>query len=223
MERSLVTTEDGSHTVYLPEMDEHYHSTHGAVNESKHVFIQAGLEHVNSDQPTILEVGFGTGLNALLTLQKSLQNKQKIRYVALEPFPLKDHIFKQLNFDAALDFEGAAGFLQKMHQANWNFPVFITDDFVLHKLQNTLQETLFKEEAFDVIYFDAFAPSKQPEVWGAENFKKCYSALKPGGVLTTYSSQGQVRRDMEEAGFNTEKIPGPKGKREMLRAIKITS
>ncbi|MGM0566635.1 MAG: tRNA (5-methylaminomethyl-2-thiouridine)(34)-methyltransferase MnmD [Bacteroidota bacterium] len=223
MERSLVTTEDGSHTVYLPELDEHYHSTHGAINESKHVFIQAGLEYVNADAPAVLEVGFGTGLNALLTLQNSIAKKQKTRYVALEPYPLEAHIFEQLNFNDSVKFEGAGRYFQKMHTAQWNFPVFITDDFVLHKLQHTLQETSFKEAAFDVVYFDAFAPAKQPEVWSTENFEKCFQALKPGGVLTTYSAQGQVRRNMQEAGFKTEKIPGPTGKREMLRAIKETS
>ncbi len=223
MERSLFTTEDGSHTIYLPQLDEHYHSTHGAVNESKHVFIQAGLEQVNADDPAVLEVGFGTGLNVLLTLQKSLINKQKFRYVALEPYPLEAHIFKQLNFGAVLEFEGAGAYLQKMHEVQWDFPVFITDDFVLHKLKHTLQDTSFMEDAFDVIYFDAFAPATQPEVWSTENFEKCFQALKPGGVLTTYSSQGQVRRNMQEAGFKTEKIPGPKGKREMIRAIKVRS
>lgn len=223
MERSLVTTEDGSHTVYLPELDEHYHSTHGAINESQHVFIQAGLEYLRLDEPTILEVGFGTGLNALLTLQNSIAKKQKIRYVALEPYPLEADIFKHLNFDDSAEMAAPDNYLQKMHEAQWNFPVFINDDFVLHKLKHTLQETSFMEEAFDVIYFDAFAPAKQPEVWSAENFEKCFQALKPGGVLTTYSSQGQVRRNMQEAGFKTEKIPGPKGKREMLRAIKETS
>lgn len=222
MKRKLIKTEDGSHTVLLENMSEHYHSTHGALNESMHVFIEAGLKHVDHAQKvlTVLEVGFGTGLNALLTLDYAISNKRKIQYVGLEPFPLEEELYQQLNYETFLELSANEEYLQTMHSRDWNFPYYYTDYFVLNKIQSTLQEAELQEAAFDVIYFDAFGPDKQSEVWTVENFRKCYQALKADGVLTTYSAKGQVKRDLQEVGFVVEKISGPKGKREMIRARK---
>lgn len=221
MESRLIVTEDGSHTIFQPELQEHYHSVHGAISESKHVYIEAAMQQFSEEKTlTILEVGFGTGLNALLTLVEAIKRKQKVRYVALEPFPLSSVFYEKLNFGELTGFPDAHRYLQQMHQKPWNFPYYYSDYFLLHKLDTTLEDASLQNEAFDVVYFDAFAPGKQPGVWSTGNFRKCCDAMKHGGVLTTYSSQGQVKRNMQDAGLTVEKIPGPTGKREIIRAIK---
>lgn len=225
MSEKIITTEDGSHTLYREDLEEHYHSTHGAIQESQHVFIEAGLRKAihRNDPVKVLEIGFGTGLNALLTLKEALGLKKKIQYVTLEPLPVSEEAYQQLNYGSLLDLEDASTYLKKMHESAWNFPFYFTDYFILNKIQSKLEDAEFQDEVFDVVFFDAFAPSKQPEVWTLGNFSKIFKALKPGGILTTYSSQGQVKRTLKEAGFEFEKIPGPKGKREMLRATKPIS
>jgi len=186
------------------------------------VYIDAAMKQVKpvEEALTILEVGFGTGLNALLTLGEAIRQKKKTRYVALEPYPLDPEIYERLNFGEIMDFPDAGDYLLQMHRREWNFPYYYSDVFLLHKLITTLEEATLQEEVFDVVYFDAFAPGKQPEVWSLQNFRKCFLAMKAGGILTTYSSQGQVKRNMEESGFSVEKIAGAAGKREMLRAKK---
>ncbi|HKK09398.1 MAG TPA: tRNA (5-methylaminomethyl-2-thiouridine)(34)-methyltransferase MnmD [Bacteroidales bacterium] len=222
MSEKLIVTEDGSHTLYLEDLGEHYHSTHGAIQESQHVFIESGLRQAISKKAPIkvLEVGFGTGLNALLTLSEAVSSKKKIQYVSIEPYPLKEEIYKNLNYGKLIEMKDADTYFQKMHQCNWNFPFYFTDYFILNKINSKLEDAQFQPEAFDLVFFDAFAPGKQPEVWSEENFAKIFAAMNPGGILTTYSSQGQVKRTLIAAGFEIEKIPGPKGKREILRAIK---
>lgn len=222
MEKKLVTTSDGSHTLYLPGIDEHYHSTHGALQESRHVFIGKGWNLLDkSIEPVnVLEVGFGTGLNALLTLIESEKDKRKVHYIGIEPYPLEEQFFKKLNYGRLLDYDKVENYLQQMHEKDWNFPFYITEYFILNKLRTKFEEATLQPSMFHLIYYDAFAPGKQDELWNKTNFEKCYAALKDGGVLVTYSSKGQVKRNLAEAGFNVLKVEGPEGKREMLRAIK---
>ncbi|MCF8232627.1 MAG: tRNA (5-methylaminomethyl-2-thiouridine)(34)-methyltransferase MnmD [Bacteroidales bacterium] len=222
MERKLITTSDSSHTIYLPEMEEYYHSTNGAIQESRHVFIRKGYHFIDEaiDNVNILEVGFGTGLNALLTLLESEKTGRRVNYVAVEPYPLEKDLYQKLNYGELLNYEKAGSYLQQMHETKWNFPYYIGEDFILNKLSYKLEDTDLKPSVFHLVYYDAFAPGKQEEMWNKDLFKKCYEALQEGGVLVTYSSKGQVRRDLAEAGFTVSRIEGAAGKREMLRAIK---
>ncbi|MCF8309716.1 MAG: tRNA (5-methylaminomethyl-2-thiouridine)(34)-methyltransferase MnmD [Bacteroidales bacterium] len=222
MERKLITTSDGSHTIYLPEMEEYFHSHNGAIQESNHVFIQKGFHFIDKAifKVNILEVGFGTGLNALLTLMESKKTGRKVNYVAVEPYPLEKEFYEKLNYGELLDFDKAGTYLQQMHETKWNFPYYIREDFILNKISYKLEDTTLKPSVFQLVYYDAFAPGKQEEMWNKELFKKCYDALQEGGVLVTYSSKGQVKRDLADTGFSVAKIEGAAGKREMLRAIK---
>lgn len=222
MERKVVQTADGSPTLFLPELNEHYHSIHGARQESLHVFLKQGLDawlELHEQGPSILEVGFGTGLNALLTLQKALEEQINIEYTTLEAYPLGEE--QVTAFAQAMQWQSPLEekqFLQ-LHQVPWEQMVKLTPAFFLYKHESKLEEIVLKEN-YDVIFFDAFAPDKQPELWTTEIFTTLFQALRPGGVLTTYSAKGQVRRNMQAAGFEAERIPGPPGKREMLRAWK---
>jgi len=222
MQRKLILTSDGSHTVSVPEMNVTYHSIYGAIQESRHVFIQAGFR---SDRPTksgqcsILEVGFGTGLNALLTAIEAEKSEESIYYVALEPFPLDEEQARSLNYCELLGRKDLQADFTRMHQCEWNRGLAVTEDLLMHKSKHTLQSFQHKTK-FHLIYFDAFAPNIQPELWTKEIFEKMYAFLEPGGVLVTYCSKGDVRRAMQAAGFLVEKLPGPKGKREMIRAAR---
>ncbi|MEO1253271.1 MAG: tRNA (5-methylaminomethyl-2-thiouridine)(34)-methyltransferase MnmD [Bacteroidota bacterium] len=219
----IITTEDGSHSLLDEKLNETYHSTRGAQGESMHVFIKAGLEHWISqnleDEVFVLEIGFGTGLNAFLSAQFALQNHKRIHFASLEPFPITNEIYENLNYHNSKKEEEL--FL-KIHQCEWENEVIINDRFFLKKMESTLEDITFPE-LFDVVYFDAFAPNKQPEVWFLENLKKCHSLLKSGGVLITYCAQGQFKRNLAEAGFNVETLPGAMGKKEMVRGIKKNS
>jgi len=214
----LETTADGSSTLYVPELDEHYHSMNGAVQESQHVYIAAGLNHYlqlfnyNSKEIQVLEFGFGTGLNAFLTVLEAEKHKVKIHYTALEKYPLPKEITDQLNYPA----ENHTLF-QRIHQTAWEKPVSITPYFILQKLEIDFADFDFPNH-YDVVYYDAFAPDKQPEVWSQELFDKLFLSMNQGGVLTTYCAKGNIRRMMQQAGFTVERIPGAVGKREMLRA-----
>ncbi len=223
MQREIITTEDGSSTLYVPELNEHYHSIHGAIQESRHVFIDAGykLFSHSTDTINVLEVGLGTGLNALLTYEEATRNYRKVNYVGIEPFPLSPIELKQLNYAELIDFEDSAKVFMQMHTAAWDIvPRYISDSFILHKLKKGLAEAGFKPESFQLVYFDAFGPDVQPELWEKHHFVKLYDALAPGGVLVTYSAKGSVKRALKEAGFEVENLPGPPGKREMTRAKK---
>jgi tRNA U34 5-methylaminomethyl-2-thiouridine-forming methyltransferase MnmC len=221
MERKIILTGDGSHSISVPELNVTYHSIHGAIQESLHVFIQAGLidsrmfDYVGVHH--VLEIGFGTGLNALLTLIEADKHKNRIYYTALELYPLNESETKQLNYCEQLDLPQYKTLFEKMHECNWEEMREITEYFRLTKIKcNLLEYTT--ENSFYIIYFDAFAPNAQPELWTRKVFDKMYSLLQPGGILVTYCSKGDVRRNMIAAGFEVEKLPGPKGKREMLRA-----
>lgn len=216
--RELQETADGSHTLFIPEMDEHYHSINGAVQESRHVFIEAGLHHQEKRDIIVFEVGFGTGLNAFLTLLDAGGMSRKVDYYSVELYPLEPELVQVLNYGEVICPEKKDLFYA-LHAAAWNETVSITDYFTLHKIQADNNSCELPEN-IDLVYFDAFAPDKQPEMWSQEIFDKLYAHTSEGGILTTYCAKGVVRRMMQKAGYSVERIPGPPGKREMLRAIK---
>jgi tRNA U34 5-methylaminomethyl-2-thiouridine-forming methyltransferase MnmC len=217
--RELVVTEDGSSSIFLPEFNEHYHSTHGAVQESLHVFLKMGWEEIipGRREIDILEIGFGTGLNAWLVYEESLkESSPKVYYSSIEAFPVSAEMALQLNYGTP---EQKADFM-KLHDAEWNAGVKINSKFELEKIHTTFADFIpFRK--YDLVFFDAFAPRVQPEMWTKEVFDKMFAAMNPGGILVTYCSKGDVRRNMIAAGFSVEKVPGPPGKREMLRSSKI--
>ena len=218
MQREIRLTADGSHTLSIPEMGVTYHSHHGAIGESVHVYIAAGLQPFlnNSGRNTIhiFEMGLGTGLNALLTLQKAIAYKQHIRYTAVELFPLTETESAQINYGHLLTMQDK--FLQ-LHNCEWEKDIRIHEYFTLKKIKAPLSDAIIKYPV-NCIYFDAFSPTVQPELWTRQIFEKMYRALVDGGSLVTYCSKSEVRRNMTAAGFSVTKIPGPWGKREMVRA-----
>ncbi len=214
----LITSEDGSHTIYRVDLDENYHSTHGAIQESKHVFIKNGLQPLLKTKPalTILEVGMGTGLNVLLTAKEAQKNKQQIHYIAVEAYPLSNEIIEKLNYGTLLDSEKT---WQKIHQIEWGRIGVVNNYLTLQKVKQKIEE-FEPHKAIDLVYFDAFAPQIQSELWSFEVFDKLFNFMNTNGILVTYCAKGQVRRDLEAVGFEVERLEGPPGKREMLRAIK---
>lgn len=212
--RDTELTKDGSSTLYSARFDQHYHSIHGAVQESQYVFLDMGLKAIGGMEPIrILEMGFGTGLNAFMTCQ---QTNRAVHYVSLEAFPLSQEEVRDLNYGKLL--EDAETF-QRIHDASWEEIVSITDQFSLNKHHIALEDFPGTTD-IDLVYWDAFAPGSQPELWTEEVFRRVYSWMSPGGILTTYSAKGDVRRALIAAGFHIEKLPGPPGKREMLRATR---
>lgn len=203
-------------------MDETYHSRHGAIQESGYVFINKGLNYLKSrDNPgllSILEVGFGTGLNAWLSLQWAVEQNIQIQYHSLETFPLPVEIWKALNYYS--NPEGAESF-QRLHQVPWQEWCDINPFFKVYKENESLQSVSLEPSYFDLIYFDAFAPNKQPEMWQLPMLEKVAVAMKPGSVFVTYCAKGQLKRDLKSLGLEVESLAGPPGKREMVRAIKI--
>lgn len=224
MQIKIITTADGSHSLYIPELNEHYHSTHGAIQESKHVFIEAGLKHVakKTSDIFVFEVGLGTGLNALLTYLESQSSGLKIKYTAIEAFPLEKEITEELNYVHLLDTENsAADVFRKMHSCDWEKEHRFSDSFLFKKIKKSLQEIVPEKERYDLVYFDAFGPPVQPEMWTEDLFSKLFAALKPNGALVTYCAKGEVKRTLKKVGFIVESLPGPPGKREMIRALKM--
>lgn len=219
LKRELQVTSDGSHTLYMPDMDEHYHSVNGAIQESEHVFIEAGLHRLSKKEIRVLEIGFGTGLNAFLTLLDSMQTDVNITYYSMELYPLDIALVQNLNYGKVL-CTGEEDMFMALHEAPWNQSASITPNFTLHKMKGDCNQAELPNE-IDLVYFDAFAPDKQPEMWNQELFNKLYFRMNAGGILTTYCAKGAVRRTMKESGFSVERIPGPPGKREMLRATKL--
>lgn len=218
-------TADGSLTLYVPALHEHYHSTHGAWQESAHVFIGAGLRPLlagaaRSGPLRVLEVGLGTGLNALLTLEDAQAAGAVIEYDGLETYPLPAAAVAALQpeWDARGPAMGAH--FARLHAAPWHGPVALAPGFTLTKKQEPVQEAALPPAHYDLVYFDAFAPEKQPELWTEDIFHNLYYAAAPGAVLVSYCAQGQFRRNLRAAGWLTEKLPGPPGKREMTRAHK---
>jgi tRNA U34 5-methylaminomethyl-2-thiouridine-forming methyltransferase MnmC len=222
LKREILITKDGSTTIHLPDWNEQYHSTNGAIQEAYHVFIDAGLDKIienNIDIVSILEIGFGTGLNAFITFLEGKKRNLKIDYVGVEAYPVIVEEISKLNYVSELNAENNVAIFEKMHTVFWEEKHQISNDFSLTKRKQFFQE-ITDENKFDLIYFDAFGATNQPELWTVEIFKKMFVALKQNGILTTYSAKGSVRRAMQEVGFIVERLPGPIGKREMLRGSK---
>jgi tRNA U34 5-methylaminomethyl-2-thiouridine-forming methyltransferase MnmC len=214
----LIKTSDGSHTIYVADLNEHYHSIHGAVQESSIVYIANGLGFSDVDPVNILEVGFGTGLNALLTAVSGFSRNRKIVYTSIEKYPLPESLVRNINHWSYAGAEGKTIF-DKIHSAGWGKTEEITSDFFLRKLESDLTVDVI-EGKFNLIYFDAFGPEKQPEMWSDSVIRKISEATERGGIFVTYSAKGEVRRLLKAHGFKVTMLPGPPGKREMIRAIK---
>jgi len=218
MHSELLITSDGSHTLFVPEIDECYHSSHGAIQESRHIFIESGLKHCTKKEIRVLEIGFGTGLNAFLTLIEAEGGSKKIRYTSLEKYPVEVEKAFQLNYSDLIAPEFKEIF-EKLHTSLWNEVAQISTFFSLKKVEADFTKYDFTEK-YDVIFFDAFSPEKQPEMWTVEQFEKLYKCCNFEAVLTTYCAKGDIRRAMQKAGFKVERLQGPPGKREILRGIK---
>lgn len=218
MNREIVRTKDGSSSLYLPELDEHYHSSHGAVQESRHVFIQNGLAHfLDKNSIDILEVGFGTGLNAILSLEVSVKHNLNVCYTAVEPYPLSMSEVDQLNYEGFVRKDIFDNYFRKMHELEAGEWQILKDDFHLKKYHQVLLECDSSVQ-YDLIYYDAFGPRAHPEMWELPALEKAVSQLKKSGIFVTYCVKGSVKRNLKELGMYTEKLPGPPGKREMLNA-----
>jgi tRNA U34 5-methylaminomethyl-2-thiouridine-forming methyltransferase MnmC len=214
----LVITNDGSHSIFNPEINETYHSKHGAIVEAEHVFIRNGFSAVNKQNINILEIGFGTGLNALLSSQKAVQKKVNVNYHTMELYPVNKESYTKLNFTDLIGLEQKE--LLILHTSAWEKECKINDYFTLTKSKSSLEKYTTNTK-FDIIYFDAFSPEKQPELWNESIFKKMYSYLKEDGFLVTYCAKGVVKRTMKAVGFEIIVLDGPPGKRQMTRANKF--
>lgn len=220
MKRRIITTGDGSKTIQIEDWNEQYHSKHGAVQEAYHVFIEHGLWLFNNRSITILEVGFGTGLNALITLLEAAKQQLTVEYIGVEAFPVSVDEISALDYCRQLGADNVEASFNKMHRSNWEEEVAITPDFSLLKQKKDFRQ-IDEENLVDLVYFDAFGARVQPDLWTEEIFSIMHNALKQEGVLVTYAAKGSVRRAMQAVGFTVERLPGPPGKREMLRAIKM--
>ena len=236
MKRNIITTSDGSKTIQIEEWNEQYHSIHGAIQEANHVFLKHGLLfyselvsesktenncHTEPVEVSILEIGFGTGLNAFLTLIEAEKLILNINYVGIEAYPVQLDEIKQLNYVELISTNHEAIF-EKLHNTSWETSHQITSNFQLEK-QKKFFKDITAENEFNIIYFDAFGARVQPDLWTEDIFKIMFKALKDNGILVTYSAKGSVRRAMQAVGFTVERLPGPPGKREMLRARKMRS
>jgi tRNA U34 5-methylaminomethyl-2-thiouridine-forming methyltransferase MnmC len=220
VKREIIQTLDGSTTIHLEEWGECYHSKHGAIQEAKHVFIKNGFSLFTESPISVLEIGFGTGLNAFITFLEANKKQQHINYVGVEAYPVAANEVLMMNYVAELGADEHENVFKIMHESNWDEAISITDLFTLTKRKQFFQE-IDDVETFDLIYFDAFGYQVQPELWSTDIFRRMYAALKPNGVLVTYAARGVVKRSMIEVGFKVEKLAGPPGKREMFRARKV--
>ena len=220
MKREIIQTHDGSTTIHIEEWDECYHSKFGAIQEAQHVFIKNGLSLFENKTISILEIGFGTGLNAFITFLESQRLNQSIDYVGVEAYPVSPEEVLLMNYVSALAADNESTTFEKMHESNWEEQIILRNNFVFTK-RNQFFQDIDDLEKFDLIYFDAFGYRVQPELWSTAIFKKMYKALKPKGILVTYAARGVIKRSMMEVGFTVEKLAGPPGKREMFRAKKI--
>lgn len=219
MKREIIQTLDGSTTIHLTEWDECYHSKHGAIQEAQHVFIKNGLSLFHNKSISILEIGFGTGLNAFVTVLEGKKLNQVIEYVGVEAYPVSASEVLSMNYVEELNANEDRAIFEKMHEANWEEKILISEDFTLMK-RNQFFEAIDDKNRYDLIYFDAFGYRVQPELWSTAIFRKMFESLKSNGVLVTYAARGVVKRSMIEVGFTVEKLAGPPGKREMFRATK---
>ena len=220
MKREIIKTQDGSTTIHLLEWEESYHSKHGAIQEAYHVFIKSGFDLFEEKPLSILEIGFGTGLNAFITFIEANKTNKSIEYTGVEAYPVLLEEALSMNYVTELHASDNQSVFETMHQMSWNETHQLSSNFKLTKRQQFFQE-INDCNQFDLIYFDAFGFRVQPELWSLEIFQKMYAALKPGGVLVTYACRSSIKNAMLESGFQVEKLPGAPGKREMLRARKI--
>lgn len=220
MKRSLITTSDGSCSLIMEDWGETYHSVHGAIQEAKHVYIAQGLDGIDKQHVAVLEMGFGTGLNAYLTLLRAQEQNKHITYHTIEAYPLTNLEIKGLNYPTLSQSEAYQPYFDRLHSLPFDQAHQVTEHFDLYKMLTTFEKAQLPEDYFDVVYYDAFGYQYQPELWSLDLFKKVFNALKKGGKLATYASRGVIRRTMLEAGFTVEKKPGPIGKREILVATK---
>lgn len=218
----IVLTGDGSHTLFVPELNEHYHSTYGALTESLHVFIRSGLDSfADGSDVTVFETGFGTGLNAFLTALAAVRRNLSVRYLAIEKYPVDPQMALQLNYPNLLqdNEQRADRVFSDIHNAAWEVMIEINPNFHLQKINGDMCSYI-PDIDFDLVYFDAFAPEKQPGMWAEEIMRRLVSSMKPGGIFTTYCVKGSVKRILKDCGLAIEKLPGPPGKREILRGVK---
>lgn len=220
MKREIIQTKDGSTSILLPDWNETYHSKFGAIQEAKHVFIKNGLSLFSGESVSILEIGFGTGLNAFITYLEAKNSGQTINYTGVEAYPVSEEDALKMNYVSELGANSSEEIFLKMHQGNWNEKVELDSNFTLEKQNKKFQE-ISDEEKYDLIYFDAFGFRVQPELWSLEIFQTMFKALKPNGILVTYACRSSIKNAMKESGFQVEKLNGPPGKREMLRARKL--
>jgi tRNA U34 5-methylaminomethyl-2-thiouridine-forming methyltransferase MnmC len=220
MKLRLINTSDGSLTLYSEEFDETYHSVNGSITESQHVFINEGYNSSKSDPIFVLEIGFGTGLNAFLTFLQAQKTSKATYYHTIELFPVSPDIYCQLNYAKILTPDAVDEFLE-LHKADWNSEIPISKYFNFAKYLEDIAIYNFRTNIYDIIYFDAFSPARHPDAWTEPIFKKMFNTLKPGGIITTYCAKGEVRRRMQSAGFKVYRLPGPPGKREMLKGVKV--
>ncbi len=220
LKRELLQTNDGSLTIHIPEWNESYHSKHGAIQEAYHVFIKNGLDFFSDkNEVSILEIGFGTGLNAFISLLESQKRNQKICYTGIEAFPVSSEIYEKLNYHELLNTLENKDLFLNLHHSEWNKKQEIIPSFSLEKIQIKFEEITFKNQ-FDLIYFDAFGFRVQPELWSLDIFQRMFRSLKNEGILTTYACRGLITRNLKESGFQVKKVSGPIGKREMTLAFK---
>lgn len=219
MEREIIHTQDGSTTIQIKDWDECYHSKHGAIQEAKHVFIKNGLALFADKKISILEIGFGTGLNSFITYLEANKSGQKIDYTGVEAYPVSELEIQSMNYPQELDALDSEAVFSKLHSSEWNTKIQLSDTFAFTKRKQFFEE-IDDVEQFDLIYFDAFGYRVQPELWSVSIFEKMYKALKSNSVLVTYAARGIIKRNMQEVGFAVEKLAGPPGKREMFRARK---
>lgn len=219
--REIILTSDGSKTIYFPDIDENYHSNHGALQESVHVYIQNGLANFSDlKEVSVFEMGFGTGLNALLSLIYAIENNQVVSYQTIEAFPISEKEIEELNYGALVS-EEYQGYYKKLHQKDWDKSNKLVPNFDFRKHLNEIQNFNLGLKQFDCIFYDAFAPKIQPDLWMIDIFQKMYDSLNENGLLVTYCAQGQVKRDLKACGFTIENVPGPPGKREITLAWKF--
>lgn len=220
MKHEIIITKDGSTSIYIPELDETYHSKFGAIQEAYHVFIKNGLDLFDTvSEISILEIGFGTGLNAFITMLEAEKRKIKINYVGVEAYPVAFDEIVQLNYVSQLEVPNRLADFEQLHTFPWEATIEVSPYFTLTKRQQFFSD-ITDENAFDIVYFDAFGYNVQPELWNEAIFEKMYRALKNKGILTTYACRTTIKNAMQTVGFQTIKLPGAPGKREMLRALK---
>lgn len=219
----VITTEDGSSSIYHQGFDETYHSSHGAIQESNHVYIKAGLNHwlsQNAGKPIeILEVGMGTGLNVILTLKAQLEIGFPVRYTAIEPHPIDNTVLNELNYKEKFNHSIVSELFDRLHELPWEEETSLSLEFKLEKLKQTFQDFI-PDQTYDLVYYDAFAPEKQAELWDRQWLQKVHYLLKPGGIICSYCAKGDFKRNLKAIGFKVERLPGPPGKAQMIRAMK---